>query len=133
MEPLFRKPLGPSRLGSGTYGNEGVWGIPCGTGTTSAVTCELCGTNHPEIEDSDPSYSLFHFMGRQGVQQCCGAVLDEVFSIAARPFAVEYLNAAAGLPPNDPVFREFVTLIAEAAKKSSGNIAGLMRIMNLPA
>ncbi len=96
MQPLFSKPLGPSQYIE--------WCIE-GFSTTAGVSCEICGTNHPELsQDGTHSYTLFHFLGRQGVEECCGRLMDESYRMFAHKFAEQFLREYA----EDPTGEEFI-------------------------
>ena len=47
--------------------------------TQEAIQCGLCGTKHSKHPADDWSYHTFTFLGRQGVVECCGGIVDVVF------------------------------------------------------
>lgn len=71
--PFFKKPLGPSELGDYLGKNWNNLHM----GADGPITCEICGTNHPERKDE--TYIISIFLGRQVVEECCGAIIDKVF------------------------------------------------------
>ena len=90
LAPLFMAPFGPSREGPyGFSGISGLWNTE-NHGTDGPVTCEICGTTHPE--NRSESYLTFRFFGRQGVEQCCGALLDEAYRQFGDRITEAYLN-----------------------------------------
>lgn len=79
-------PLGPSERGSG-FGTD--WNNTS-TGTDGPVTCEICGTHHPLRKDE--SYTLSMFLGKQVVEECCGAILDVVYAESGEEFTEKFLK-----------------------------------------
>lgn len=130
-EPLFKESLGPSQLGPGTGDWRGNWNISM-SGTLGGVTCELCGTNHPE--QSDVSYAIFYFMGRQGIEQCCGRLLDEAYEVAGEAFSIAYLREF-GSSPGDSRFAIFRSCLGDAlsqAVSKADEIALGIKAMSVP-
>ena len=115
-KPLMKKPVGPSELGHGfgtDWNNQGI-------GSLRAVTCEICGTEHPEIEESETSRTISRFLGYQVVEECCGAIIDYVYRELGEVFAIAIIEEFA----NDPSASKFYILLEtikgamkEAAKK----------------
>src|SRR3989338_6281775 len=87
---FFRKPVGDSEVMQ--RGN-------LSTRTTSAITCGLCGTCHPELNHSDDGYTTFRFLGREAVMECCGKVVDVVYREWKEEFAQHYLEAEFASDP----------------------------------
>lgn len=93
-KPMVSKPFGPSELGKGfgTDWNNLHWG------TDGPVTCEICGTEHPERKDE--TYTLSQFLGRVIVEECCGAMLDLVYNESGSDFTRAFLEEFAENPTN---------------------------------
>ncbi len=78
MEPLFAKPAGPTKLRKHSDME-----------TQKATTCEICGTHHP---DREKAYGLNKFLGRWVVEECCGAVIDQVYYEHGEDFTIAYVK-----------------------------------------
>jgi len=94
---IFFKPVGGTEIFG--VGNDR-------DGTNSAVTCELCGTTHPETCLSDDCYGLFHLLGLQGVLRCCGAAVDRIF----REWGEEFTEKTLGEFIENPLADEYYSL-----------------------
>ena len=68
MSGMLRQPAGP---------NERHW---FGCGSTAALTCEVCGTDHPDLSSYGDSRGFGDFLGLQIVGPCCGAVIDQLYA-----------------------------------------------------
>ncbi len=101
-ETQKNKPLFPRPVGAGDEENEFIRVGNTATSTTRAVTCELCGTNHPERDSADGGYILFTFLGLQGVMECCGKVIDVLYDEWHRLF----FKATLAKFKNDPLSEE---------------------------
>ena len=99
------KSWGESKLGD--YGGQ-YWNN-LGRSTISAVTCGICGTKYPELPENDGGRMISVFLGREVVEDCCGAVLDKIYKESGKEFACRYLQEFADNPAD---FR-FFELIAE--------------------
>jgi hypothetical protein len=102
-KPLVDKPVGPSKGGEGFWNNQRY-------GTTHAVTCEICGTNYPERDTDDESYTISTFLGMQVVEECCGAIIDRVYQESGEEFAIAFLEEFAK-SPTDPRFGIFLMVL----------------------
>lgn len=113
-KPLVDKPLGPCET-------RKMWNN-LHRGATHAVTCEICGTNHPELDSNDESYIISTFLGLQVIEECCGAILDQVYQESGEEFATAFLEEFAK-NPTDSRFGVFLLVlkgtIAAAQRKSS--------------
>lgn len=130
-EPLVTKPFGPTEDGPHYYYGYQIWNLDC-SGTSGGVTCEICGTDLPELVDE--SYHLFTFFGRQGVEECCGRIIDEMYQVAAREFTESYLHEFAENPA-DPAFVTLRTVLKEVLEKAKLNMKKVseeIRAMNVP-
>ena len=83
--PLLQKPAGAS---------DRRWGT---SGTESAVSCEVCGTDWPETADGE-GYTLSHLFGLQLVEECCGKLLDNLYEGFGEPFSMAFLERFAEDP-----------------------------------
>jgi len=111
--PLVKKPLGVSKLGGygGTFWNNSNWGA-CGP-----ITCEICGTVHPE--QGDETYQMSRFLGLQVVEECCGVILDRVYRESGEEFVLAFLREFAENPAASRFFvlrRVLVDKLEKAAK-----------------
>ena len=129
LAPLFMAPFGPSREGPyGFSGISGLWNTE-NHGTDGPVTCEICGTTHPE--NRSESYLTFRFFGRQGVEQCCGALLDEAYRQFGDRITEAYLNNYAEDPCSDEFgsFRHILRNALERAEYQANMVAGEIKSM----
>ncbi|MBI4132894.1 MAG: hypothetical protein HY473_02310 [Candidatus Sungbacteria bacterium] len=123
QKPLLTRPAGASEIFS--IGNDHH-------GTLSSVICELCGTKHPKRHPGDHSYSLFTLLGRQGVLECCGALIDQVY----REWGDEFTERVLGEFGEQPLDNRFSFLrraiggavrewqkLAEARKNQANAVA----------
>lgn len=115
-KPMVSKPFGPSELGKGfgTDWNNLHWG------TDGPVTCEICGTEHPERKDE--TYTLSQFLGRVIVEECCGAMLDLVYNESGHEFFQAFLEEFAE-NPTDPRFLFTLDEIKSALHKVEKKLA----------
>jgi hypothetical protein len=72
-------------LGSATIELDPSFGTIWKDGTINAVTCEICGTQHPKRHIDDDSYWLSTFLGNVVVAECCG----KIFSLAYAEMGTE--------------------------------------------
>jgi len=111
LMPLAKKPLGESTI---YWCNERVR-------TTRAVTCEICGTEFPELGLEDDGYTISTFLGRQVVEECCGRIIDIIFRESGEEIAKAYLKEFAE-NPTDPRFSFFRDVLAGTLKEAKENI-----------
>jgi len=117
-KPLVKEPLGSSKLGHGfgtDWNNRGI-------GTLAAVTCEICGTQHPELDQNEGSRTISAFLDYQVVEECCGAIIDRVYQESGEQFAIAFIEEFA----NNPTASEFYILletIKGAMKKAREKLA----------
>lgn len=117
-KPLLKKPLGPSKLGHGfgtDWNNQSI-------GTTGAVVCEICGTEHPEIDDSEISRTISRFLDYQVVEECCGAILDRVYRESGEQFAIAFVEEFADNPA-DSKYHILLVVIKKAMEKAQKKLA----------
>ncbi len=114
-KPILSKPAGESTLGS--YGG-GYWNNEH-HGTDGPITCEICGTDHPE--DKDGGYMVSTFLGLQVVEECCGRVLDVVYGESGQEFCQRYLEEFADNPA-DPRYFIFRKRLAECMARAFKNM-----------
>ena len=60
--------------------------------TTSAFTCEFCGTYHKELNQADVGRTIFRLLGREGVMECCGKLVDIVYKEWKNNFVIPSHN-----------------------------------------
>jgi hypothetical protein len=116
--PLLKKPLGPSKLGHG-FGTD--WNNQS-MGTTGAVVCEICGTKHPEINDSEPTRTISRFLDHQVVEECCGAIIDYVYRELGEAFVIAFFEEFAEDPGNIRFFT-FRSALQDAVKEAAKKLA----------
>ena len=109
-------PLGPSELGKrfGANWNNESWG------TDGPITCEICGTNHPERKEQ--SYIISTFLGHQVVEECCGAILDAVYCESGHVFIDAFLEEFSE-NPTAPRFLILLDVINTALIEASRRIS----------
>ncbi len=56
------------------------------TRTREQVVCHVCGTVHPELTDRDKRYSLSTLFGMPLVDECCGRILDMLYTDLGEAF-----------------------------------------------
>lgn len=103
---LLRRPAGPSEL------------FPLGNnhhGTNEAIGCGLCGTIHPKTHPDEPIYHTFTFLGKSGVVECCGVVVDRLYRDWSEEFTEERLRYF-GTDPLSDYFASLRDAIQKAAK-----------------
>jgi len=108
---LAKKPLGENEI----YWNNNHMG------TTRTVACEICGTEHPELDPNDDSRIISTFLGRQVVEECCGGIIDIVFKESGEEITRAYLKEFAE-NPTSPEFYIFREVLVETLKKAKENI-----------
>lgn len=121
--PFVKKPLGPSKLGRGFGTNWNNQRMGC----DGPVTCEICGTVHPR--DGDESYVVSIFLGRQVVEDCCGAILDQVYQESGEEFAIAFLKEFSK-NPTDSRFHCFLSVLRSVlveAKKKLSEVGGKVK------
>ncbi|QQG42282.1 MAG: hypothetical protein HYW15_02065 [Candidatus Giovannonibacteria bacterium] len=80
---LFKKPVGDSEvIQRGNLMRR----------TTSAFTCGFCGTHHKELSETDDGRTIFRLLGRDGVMECCGKLVDIIYSEWKNNFAEHFLG-----------------------------------------
>jgi hypothetical protein len=117
-KPLMKKPVGPSKLGHGfgtDWNNQGI-------GTLAVVVCEICGTKHPKLDDSETSRTISRFMDYQVVEECCGGIIDHVYLELGREFAIAFLEEFADNPGDSRFYMLRCTLV-DTSKKAQQNLA----------
>ncbi|MFH0852194.1 MAG: hypothetical protein V1845_01120 [bacterium] len=110
------KPYGPSKLGVcfRTQWNNESWG------TDGPILCEVCGRTHPRR--TDETYVVSRFLGRQVVEECCGAVLDRVYQESGEEFATAFIREFADNPTN-PRFYIFLSELKSALLKANKKVS----------
>lgn len=88
---MISKPMGQTQHGYSWCNAQ--------TGTTRAVTCEICGTAFLERAHGDDLH-LANFLGRQVVLECCGKIIDLAYDEMGESFATEFLDDYANDPTN---------------------------------
>jgi len=117
---MVKRSLGESELGdyAGKY-----WNNLCRS-TTSAVTCQICGKEYPELPESDDGLMISVFLGREVVEDCCGAILDRVYRESCKEFACRYLQEFA----DNPTDSRFYELICELKRSTSRAIKKMAEV-----
>lgn len=115
-KPILTKPAGESRLGS--YGG-GYWNNDH-HGSDGPETCEICGTEHPEEGDGG-AYIVSTFLGLRVVEECCGKVLDVIYSESGEEFCQRYLEEFAANPA-DPRYYIFRKRLSNLVAKAMENL-----------
>ncbi|KKT57475.1 MAG: hypothetical protein UW81_C0021G0003 [Candidatus Giovannonibacteria bacterium GW2011_GWC2_44_9] len=72
--------------------------------TTSAFTCEFCGTYHKELNQADVGRTIFRLLGREGVMECCGKLVDIVYKEWKNNFVEHFLEEEFSAAPLDNKF-----------------------------
>ena len=124
-KPLAKKPFGPSKLGHG-FGTD--WNNQS-MGTTGAVVCEICGTKHPEIDDSEPTRTISRFLDLQVVEECCGAIIDHAYRELGEQFAIAFVEELAENPTNYH-FSLFLSCLKDTMKKVAKKLVEVAEISN---
>jgi len=106
-KPLLDRPAGPSVR---------AW-CNASTSTTRAVTCEACGTSYPKLDVSENGRRLSVFLGRLIVDECCGALLDQVYDESGEQMAARFLKEFAKDPTN-PRFGILVRVLDEVLRNT---------------
>lgn len=88
---IFKKPVG---------GSDHHWNNDH-SGTSRAVTCEICGTNHKEL-DFNTTRTLDVFLGRQLVEDCCGKLIDVIYEEYKSVFFDRFLKEFIQNPLDNP-------------------------------
>lgn len=101
---LLKKPAGPSEIPLKVSGHGFGWNN-MSSGTDGPITCEACGTKHPERKDQ--SYTKCKFLGLIIVEECCGKLLDRVYRESGEEIAEIFLGEFASNPTN-PRFGVFL-------------------------
>mgnify|MGYP001607024239 FL=1 len=112
--PLLKKPAGPTKFD---------WNLDH-FGTSGPITCEACGTNHPENQDG--SYIISTFLGLQIVEQCCGAIIDKSYQSADEVFATRFLKEFAE-NPGDPRFKMFSSALESSLSEAEKRLNDKLR------
>ena len=106
---IFKKPRGKSKY---------CWNA-LSMGTTRGVTCQLCGTEWPELpEDGNESHHLFKLLGLQGVEECCGRAIDMIYREFDEQFAERFVHDFV-VNPADPHFTIFLMTLGEALPRAA--------------
>jgi hypothetical protein len=110
MKPLLNRPAGPSKKRN--------WWCNTHMGTSGGVTCEICGTEHKSLGCNISSdYHLFRLFGLQGVSECCGALIDDLYKEWGSDFCDEYLSDFAMNPCMDGALLYHLESVLSAALK----------------
>jgi len=111
---LLPRPAGPSEtpqsLGLGRWNNASS-GF-CGDGPDDWEVCAICGTKHMAPGDVS-SLLRMHFLGLEGFEECCGALLDCIYRESGEEFFRAYLAEFAANPTD---FR-FVGILDELSRR----------------
>lgn len=118
--PLVDKPLGPSRLRMGRSWNS--WNN-LGSGTTRALTCEICGTEHAELPENHEDRIYSRFLGLQVVEECCGRIFDLVYHESAEEFVHHFLEEFADDPTNPQFSMIMEHILPDILKKAAEKLA----------
>lgn len=94
--PIFNAPVGSAKE---YWCNEHI-------GTTGEVTCEACGTNYPEEPLGSDGHSLNQVLGLQVLSDCCGGMIDKLYSEWGEDFAIKFVQEFA----NNPLYPKFTLL-----------------------
>lgn len=103
----FKKSMGPSKH---PWNNFGI-------GTLRPVQCGLCGTVLPELGPDDSSYTIGIFLGVQFIEECCGAVVDRLYTEFGGEFTMAFLKEFAE-NPTDLRFGLLLIVLEEALAKA---------------
>jgi len=119
LKPIFKEPFG--ELGDSKFNREIIF-------HDFQIKCELCGRIHNEgvengVEDgnNDESFSTFSFLGRKGLHQCCGGVIDVLFKEFGELFTQAFLIKFADDPTNDR-FSKFIPFLEIIFKNAKNKI-----------
>lgn len=113
-KPILKKPAGPSELDRG-YGIE--WDR-LRIGTLRAVLCEICGKKHPKLDEKGEKHYTFDlFLGRQVIEECCGAIIDQAYRELGEVFVLAFLAEFAENPSDDR-FKFFLRQLKKALKRA---------------
>jgi len=105
--PILPRPAGPSEY----------WWNNLHQAATYEVVCELCGTQHPELDPNDDGRIIDRFLGLQVVEECCGRVFDILYREIGEEFALQFLRDFAE-NPTDSRFGMLCYLLPELLGKA---------------
>ncbi len=94
----------------GTQWNNESWG------TDGPILCEICGRTHPRR--TNETYIVSRFLGKQVVEECCGAILDRVYQESGEEYATAFIREFANDPAN-PRFYIFLSELKSALLKAN--------------
>lgn len=129
-KPLFKSPVGasqiPQAVGEGWGWNNRLTGRGGGD-EDEVVACMICGKKW-EILAGGEGVTYMCFLGLEGVEDCCGAVLDILYRESGERFVEIFLKEFA-TNPDDPRFNFFRRLLPqilqeaqEKLRKCSGEV-----------
>ena len=86
--------------------------------TWRAVTCEVCGTDFPELDEEagEYGYELNTIFGKQVVDRCCGKLLDMLFDELREDFFHKSIEEFKSDPLGSDA--SLVRIILQGAMKS---------------
>ena len=113
--PIFKKPAGESQR---FWNNMSM-------GTSRGVTCQLCGTEWPEVSEDEEGHTLGRFLGLQFVEECCGRAVDVLYEEFGETFAMAFLNDFAENPSDSRfgLLRFSLPEIFEKARRNTEEVA----------
>lgn len=114
-KPLFGKPVGSSELG-GKLGK--YWSPVMRIGTERSVICEICGTIHL----AGNIYTPRSFLGLQMIEECCGALIDRIYSELCEEFAIAFLTDFSEEPTADK-YKIFIFVLKQALQDAKKKLA----------
>lgn len=118
IEIKVPSPLGPSVKGRG-FGKH--WNNIL-SGTCGPVICGICGTKHPE--NTDESYIISMFLGKEVVEKCCGAILDQVYVESGEEFAQTFIEEFSENPTGTRFFG-FGRFLIDKLRKAKSTLRGI--------
>ncbi len=114
LKPGFlKKSVGPSnRIELGSFGWNNL-----SRATSKAVTCQACLKKWPARGHAAPR-TISVFLGLEIVEECCGALLDQVYRESGAVFTIHKLLEVLGDPKNHPMLvaslRELIPKLHDA-------------------
>jgi hypothetical protein len=122
--PFVKKPMGPSKFGSGFGPYWNNWDLK----TDGPVTCEICGTEHP-IQPGN-GYMVSKFLGYDVVEECCGEIIDKVYKESGEQFAIAFLEEFAK-NPTSPRFSILLMTLNEVSIKAREATLDIIKQMHV--
>lgn len=104
--PLLKSPAGPSQR---------QWSV---MSTEAGAICHICGKEWEEGERA----TLTRILGLQVVEECCGAVIDELFERFGEAFAIAFAEDMAEDPTNSR-FSWFLRQLSISVREARVNLA----------